>query len=541
MNPNFHIKLQTTCAFHNDQKAVLSKSKTMTSKKDTIVRRSMTPDSNEQSTSKMTVLNPLSLFPAKKADTITRGFHEHTIPRCQRELEKLDRWLHIDKIDPQFGIQGDSQEIYIRRSYRRMGSSKIFNQLNPKDASLEELVGPKVSLTEGRKFLLVEESRLGELARYENVLREEKELLGEQCAWLLSEDGVANNPHIPIPATRLAVHNLCESKMRSMAKQLLELGIQWNQYCKQKHYDRPHITAKDGLTPFLKSTPLAQRGLKMLMVRDAESSFKLRMDRDTMSFEDDQSYLVGLYLNAQERRRDYDRYFVLATRYGHYSVDEFYKDNFPGFRYWKNAVQATRMFQELWNRYWSVMKVRRYRAARFMQTLWRSYSAYKQWHPIIRMRLVMGKRTYFRMCWLLWWEYIRLVKRIKAAIEYHVQLVISRKNDCFFGWKKLYTDEKNRKKGILLRFIARIKNGWLIATFQAWRGYSNSIVSCKRRLRRLFGFPHFDVWCEYVEHVKFMKKLYKSAACCQSLVRMFLMRRLYRKKKRYSYKIKLLK
>ena len=152
---------------------------------------------------------------------------------------------------------------------------------------------------------------------------------------------------------------------------------------------------------------------------EAADTWRKRMDRDTMLFEDDQSYLVGIYLDAQERKRDYDRYFVLATRYGHYSekgeshtvmfrslmilngndffnaiehIVEFYKDAYPGFRYWKKAVLAAYNFQRLWDRYWSVTKIRRFRGARFLQNLWRKYFAKKTYGPIIKMRLKMGKR-----------------------------------------------------------------------------------------------------------------------------------------------------
>ena len=61
-----------------------------------------------------------------------------------------------------------------------------------------------------------------------------------------------------------------------------------------------------------------------------------------MLFEDDQSYLVSIYMDAQERKRDYDRYFVLATRYGHYSEEgcffQFHRFHYHYFRYWLSMM-----------------------------------------------------------------------------------------------------------------------------------------------------------------------------------------------------------
>lgn len=50
---------------------------------------------------------------------------------------------------------------------------------------------------------MVEESRLRELTNLENVLREEKEKLGNQCVSVLSE--TRSSARIPVPAMRLAV------------------------------------------------------------------------------------------------------------------------------------------------------------------------------------------------------------------------------------------------------------------------------------------------------------------------------------------------
>ena len=203
-------------------------------------------------------LNPLQIFPSKK-DSVTKVFHGVEIVHRKKRLESLDKWLNPEALDPKFGISGDSQETFIRRSYRRINSTQLFNQLNPNDAPLSELSGRHE--TKGKKYVLVEQSRLSELTKFENVLREEKALLGEQCAWVLSD--IQTSPHIPIPATRLAMHNLCESKMRSVADQLMELNKKWNLFVKQNHYDRPHLFTKE---TYLQSAPLSQKALKLKMV-----------------------------------------------------------------------------------------------------------------------------------------------------------------------------------------------------------------------------------------------------------------------------------
>ena len=137
----------------------------------------------------------------------------------------------------------------------------------------------------------------------------------------------------------------------------------------------------------MKLAPLAQRAMKLIMAQDAAAAYRLRCDRDTMSYEDDLSYLVSRYTDAHERRLDYDRYFVLATRYGHYDENEFYRDSRPGQRYWKRVMKAVRGVQRIWGSYWAVRRLRLFRGARAMQTLFRAFYAYKWNHPVIIMRM----------------------------------------------------------------------------------------------------------------------------------------------------------
>ena len=317
--------------------------------------------------------------------------------------------------------------------------------MNPSDIDLSDLTSK--NNTAKKDYVLIEKSRLSELTKFEDILREEKVFLGEQCAWVMSD--VKYDLNIPIPATRLAMHNICESKMRKVAAQILDLNQKWKVYRKANHFDRNPVYTKDS---YLKSAPLSQRALKLKLFREACEQYRLRRDRDTMLYEDDLSYLIGKYQDARERKVDYDRYFILSTRFGKYSSEEFYKDNTPGFRYWKRATIAAVKFQKLWNKYWSVAKIRRYLSSREIQKVWRRYWALKIWRPIIKMRLKMGKRTYYRFCWNLWLHYNKIVKKIKEAIKYYKQ---NSKGICFYSWKKHTAEEKERKATVLKNFVFR--------------------------------------------------------------------------------------
>jgi len=377
---------------------------------------------------------------------------------------------------------------------------------------------------QSKRYVVVEESRLQELTKLEGTLRKEKELLGEQCGWVLSD--FALNPRIPIPATRLAVHTFCDQQMRKIGKEVIELKEKWETFCAQNHYNKPHLYIKDS---YLKTAPVSQRALKLRLVRSAVETWRLRKDRDSMLFEDDLSYLMGKYVEARVRQKDYDRYYILAARYGPYSEKEFNLDPRPGRRFFIAASRGAIKLQMLWDRYWAVMKLRRYRACRTIQKYYRRRFYYKKYHPIINLRLKIGKKTYYMFCWHAWLRYNHICRLIKEALTYQFGTFI-RKN--FAAWKqhvREVTDSRNARSKVMR---ARAKGALVYFKFKAWVRFSTGNRNLKRRLRRLFGFPHFDMWVQHVKWQKYMKNVNLAAEKVQAVFRAVIARQRFLRKKR---------
>merc|ERR1711871_28560 len=157
------------------------------------------------------------------------------------------------------------------------------------------------------------------------------------------------------------MQDLCERMMRRYAQQATQLNAHWAAFYTQNHYDKPHLYMNEDLIRKAAITgPLQQRVRKAKAMKSAVAKHRLRMDRDCMLYEDDLSYLSGKYTGCKERKVDYDRYFVLASKYGAFTPEEFLQDSFPGFRYWKKCTIGAVKLQKLWDRYWSLQKIRRY-------------------------------------------------------------------------------------------------------------------------------------------------------------------------------------
>lgn len=467
---------------------------------------------------KITALNPLDIFPTK-SDSLSRAFFSVDVPEHIKQKEDKVLWLDSEKIDPEFGIKGDSQDVFLRRSYRRIGASQAFVPLKRDGVSLQDLY--KTIPASSKKFVLVEQGRLAELTKFENILREEQDKLGEQCAWLLSD--VQASARIPIPAVRLAMHNLCEEEMKKAAMDATELLSHWKIYSKKKGYNKSFLFSGDS---YLNSCPVSQRAAKMKMMKKALQDWLTSKFQDTMSFEDDLSHAHERYLTSQVRRRDYDRYFVLATRYGEMDESEFYLDSNPGGRYFNRATLAARRIQRKWDCYWPIKRMRMHRAARLFQTLYRGYRAYKVWHPIIRLRIHVGKRAAFKFCFKLWLDYNRICRMIKESLTYVLATYVER---CFSNWKGYVRHEVDRRKDILNRFIRRMKNGSLAGVYLRWVKFTNRCKHVKLTARRILQNPHFLFWVHYTKQSKYIKYLGKNAVKIQALARGYVYRMRYLK------------
>lgn len=110
-----------------------------------------------------------------------------------------------------------------------------------------------------------------------------------------------------------------------------------------------------------------------------------------MSYEDNLSLHTCLYYDALQRQKDYERYFILSSRFGPFSEEEFHRDSRPGRRYYTTVTKAAVKLQRLWDRYYAVQKLRRFRASRLIQKYVRRHIIYKRLHPIIRLRMKIGK------------------------------------------------------------------------------------------------------------------------------------------------------
>lgn len=362
-----------------------------------------------------------------------------------------------------------------------------------------------------------------ELIKLDEALQKERRLLGAQCVTIFQDQQAP--ARIPIPATRYAIHNLCESQMNKMYNEIVKLQQQWQLYCRQNHYHKPHLFLKDS---YLNVAPPSQRALKLRLVREATSTWQIRKERDTMLYEDDLSFLTGMYYDSLQRQRDYERYYIIANRYGAFSEAEFLLDARPGKRYFSKVTKAALKLQLLWDRYWAMQRLKRFRACRMIQKHWRGYSTYKKLHPIIRLRMKIGKKTYYMFCFARWREYNEMCRTIREALRYFMSNYVER---CFFSWKNWARETRELRNRRMGKLLQRSRNPLQYRIFRRWKTRHLFAKALWRRLRLLFSFPTFYKWVEYTRFSKLLRRLNAAARVIQAAAHTMMTRRRFLHKK----------
>jgi hypothetical protein len=144
---------------------------------------------------------------------------------------------------------------------------------------------------------------------------------------------------------------------------------------------------------------------------------------------------------------------------------------------------------------------------------------YRQLHPIIKLRRKIGKRTYYMFCLFAWRQYNTICRNIREALEYQMRKFTAAN---FGAWKTYALTERDGRNNRGKQLIARTMNFGAYSRFSRWKLFVRDHRSLRVRLRRLFGFPFFDFWLDFVKTVKKLKHIQLAAARIQSLARMIL-------------------
>lgn len=338
------------------------------------------------------------------------------------------------------------------------------------------------------------------------------------------------DPRVPTPKIASALKSLSDNQFRILLKDWNSLQATWHDHVKKHHYNkaflfREYTHAKvesatheqEGAKEWLlKIAPIEDRVKKLKLAEGALKSFLRRHERDSMLYEDDRSYLYNKMYESKDRSVDYDRYVFLCGLFGPMKAKDWDKCGArPGLAYWVKATAAALKIQHKWDQYWSTYKLHRYRAARWIQTLWRKHYCLVNIAPLIRIRLRFGKRTYYYFCWASWNRYNFMVRNIARLLFFHKFNWLHKTMD---AWKEYVVLRTAEKKEIMRKFKKRFDVR--SEKFHRLHAYAKRFRYLKCMLRGMYYLPQFKMWVDYTRNSKHMRKLGKVLVPVQAFIRM---------------------
>jgi len=258
--------------------------------------------------------------------------------------------------------------------------------------------------------------------------------------------------------------------------------------------------------------PLAHRSARWLELRRKAEAESEAAEREELLYEESIQRHADKYVEAQERRLDYQWYFVLACRYGELSEAEFNSSSRPGAIYLKRTSKAAQGWQRMWRCFWPIRRARKYRAARFMQMLYRGYRVRKRWTPILRLRMKCGRKSAMRSAFWPWRNYYRKMKRVRELMD---RTIMKGVRLTFKSWKGYLMNIKTHREEIVRKFLKRLLNQGLYKVYVAWATFAYNSARVKLMFRRSMQNPHFKTWVEMTEVWREERCLLESAVWCQ--------------------------
>lgn len=484
------------------------------------------------------ILNPLKLFPSKAeplSNVLIKSKNSKFI------------WLDPLKRDPTFSIDGVDVTSSLRKTFRRVETKSIFQRSDDKyfastrdnissqlcsntaEISIQSttsikysnalpLDSPTKSSTKRKEFILVEASRLKELAKYEKILRQERKMLGQQCSWLIAEEQIS--PSLAIPAVRMAIHDMCETQLRALTADTKRMEDLWHDYYYKNRYHRKrkHVYTAS----YIDHLPLIQRAKKVKEIREEDEEHYHAMERDMMMHEDGLSAAFRKYLNIIEFREDYDRYYILAYRFGGLREIDFIASGRPGERYLDLINHSATVIRRAWKCYIARWLLKKHRCCKKIQATYRRHRARKKYCPLISMRKKCYSRNNFAYRMESWRDYNRRCRLISTALRFCGAPFLPQS---FKAWKILIRQLAVHRNAVLDRGAVAMKISHLARLFQSWRVFLSACRRIHTFMKRNVMGPLFHRWISYNAYNRLLRRLNKAAVKIQARIRTYLARK----------------
>lgn len=489
-------------------------------------------------------LNPVRLFPAK-SDPL-----QQILIDSKKQKQKFV-WLDPYKRDPTFSIDGNDTASSLRKTFRRVETKSLFQRSDDKYfATVENSLSTQLrSSTPGssttnmnsstkfssslpidspikinsskkkkKEYIIVEVSRLKELTKYEKILRHERDLLGQQCSWLMAEEQIS--PSLAIPAVRMAIHNMCEAQLRGLFDDTKRMEDLWQEYYFKNRY---HRKRKHTYTAsYIDHLPLIHRAKKLKEIREEDEEHYHAMERDTMMHEDGLSAAYRRYGNIIEFREDYDRYYILAYRFGGLSEADFNASGRPGERYLALITHSVILIQYAWKCCAARWLLKKHLSCKSIQAVFRRHRAQKKYQPLILMRIKCFRRNNFEYRIQVWLDYNRRCRLISLALRFCGAPFLPQS---FKAWRLFIKQVAILRNAVLERGAVSMRRAHLGRLYTSWCVYVSLCKNIRNFMKRNIIKPLLQRWIGYNDYNRLLRRLNKAAVKIQARVRAYLGRK----------------
>jgi len=230
-----------------------------------------------------------------------------------------------------------------------------------------------------------------------------------------------------------------------------------------------------------------------------------------MQEEEEEQRAISRLIESEEREADYEKFVILADRFGPLDGELFCMSRRPGRLYEHLSYASATLLQIWWKIMWPHRRVVKVAAAELLQRVYRGKMGRERYKILrhyednvgVMLRRIMNRATH--LVWSKWYDYTQQQMRAKRLIRKIMNRLTSFTFDL---WHTTSTEQINERKEKLRLAMARMINAKMYRVFRLWEEDVNAIKRVKAMMRRhMMGTKHkmFEDW----KNVTFYEKQHR--------------------------------
>eukprot|EP00949_MAST-11_sp_MAST-11-sp1_P000454 g454.t1 len=251
---------------------------------------------------------------------------------------------------------------------------------------------------------------------------------------------------------------------------------------------------------------------------------RVKSENLRMKEEEEEQRSIARLIEAEERERDYEKFVILADRFGALDGELFCSTTRPGRLYEHLAYASGTLLQIWWKIMWPHRKKVKVEAALFLQRLYRGrlgrrrYKIQRRYEDNVKMCLKRMANRALHATWDSWRHFTNRAVGVRRLMR---KVVHGNMLHTFEMWADGAAEQREEREEKLRIAARRLVHRQLVSCLAKWVEEVQKILSVKRFMKRMIMGFEARIFLDWSEHVREQVRMRKEIAAASLIQRCY--------------------